>query len=265
MENYKITLSSVSVPRKYTNAICFNSDFKYLKFAVPLYNSLVANNIKADLVCRCIDFTDDEKQQVRQMLPGCNLIFDNPNISPAKNMLKETGLNFHQVFKSSPYTTDGIQNMIAGGLYSKRAAYSCHVRFNTILDLLNSDYEKVLCLDCDTICIRDFSHIFELEHGDIFTVFDNGEYFMNEGLLMFSNNELTYQFVQNVRDQIFTDDNWLRWDADSEALVDNFIDDLKIIDLGYEYKDRSHSDDAFMWSGDALSKFKQKFKTKLGE
>jgi hypothetical protein len=151
-------------------------------------------------------------------------------------------------------------------LYSKRSVYTCHSRFKTISMLLNKGYSTVLSLDVDTVVIRDINHMFNNHEYDVSIVptYINGntELWYNEGLLHISNTPQSVLFFKEVEDFIFDSDRYFEWNIDSEALGECFAgrQNLRVGYLDDAYKDKEFDDDSYMWSGDSINKYNDKFK-----
>tara|TARA_R110002074_G_scaffold133634_1_gene277336 strand:+ start:12188 stop:12958 length:771 start_codon:yes stop_codon:yes gene_type:complete len=251
------------------NVICFSTDANYIKYAELLTKTIYKNNINSDVYCRCVDFTSDEKKHINKKI-DCTLFFDDPGLSNKKSILKEQehNISYTKIYKAGIYNTESILNL-KKMLYSPRSVYTCHSRFKSILELFKKGYERVLSLDCDTIVMRNFDHIFNIEGFDLHTIkpsenYNREDFFKNEGMLLFVNTKDTITFLNNVCNGIFTDLNYLNWNIDSKILTEEYNrKKISINFLDYSYKDRNMQDNSYMWSGDSINKYKSKFADQL--
>ena len=67
---------------------------------------------------------------------------------------------------------------------------------------------------------------------------------------------------KDVEDFIFDSGRYFEWNIDSEALGRCYDDyqELRVGHLGDTYKDKEFRDDSYMWSGDSINKYNDKFK-----
>jgi len=241
------------------NALTCSTDYNYLKFLYPFLDSLQSVNTTIEIFVRLVDFTEDQVKEVKDRYPDINLIIDNPKLSEKRTLFKTKE-------KYEIKHLYGIKNILGlkKVLYSPRSFYTCHSRFLSINELLLKGY-NVLSLDVDTIALKNFDDIFYNLKSDIYSVIapkDNDK-FCNEGFLLFKNNVKVKDLIKKINNYIFTEGNYVSWNADHYALH-TFYDEnklsLKLLDS--KYKDKTHSIDSVMWSGDGAKKFKETFKEK---
>ena len=144
-------------------------------------------------------------------------------------------------------------------LYSPRSFYTCHSRFLSIYELLKKNY-NVLSLDVDTIALKNFDDVFNLKN-DILTVKSesNNDIFSNEGFLLFKNTEINKTYIHKIVNYIFTEKNFIDWNADHYALHKFKPNNVNVYLLDEKYKDRKHLNNSIMWTGDANNKYNEKF------
>jgi hypothetical protein len=144
-------------------------------------------------------------------------------------------------------------------LYSPRSFYTCHSRFLSIYELLKKNY-NVLSLDVDTIALKNFDDVFNLKN-DILTVKSesNNDIFSNEGFLLFKNTEINKTYIYKIVNYIFTEKNFIDWNADHYALHKFKPNNVNVYLLDEKYKDRKHLNNSIMWTGDANNKYNEKF------
>lgn len=253
---------------KKTNVIAISTDYNYIDYTLKLLDSLLYNQVNADIFLRAIDFDYYQQQKLREILdnlPGnIRLHYDNPNYSNKKTILKDVGSGVTTVYDVNIAKT-GSKNL-KRLLYSPRSVYACHSRFKSINSLLDEGYKTVLCLDADTIVNNNIDHIFEWNDHDLYVVptFQDSEvlYFHNEGFLLMNNNARTKTYFKKVHQYIFTGERYLEWNVDTTALTDSLLlCELKIGTVGDEYKDKKHIASSYMWSGDGVNKYEKKFIT----
>jgi hypothetical protein len=231
-----------------------------------LVDSLQVNNTDADIFVRLVDFTPAQFEEVRSTILNDRVryIHDKPNLSNRKDILKDVSSAMHYVYEVDVCKT-GSKN-IKKLLYSKRSVYTCHSRFKTINMLLNEGYTNVLSLDVDTVINKDINHMFHDHLYDVSIVpayiDDKIELWFNEGLLHIGNTPESIGFFKNVEDFIFGSGRYFEWNIDSEALGKCFTQrpGLRVGHLDDTYKDREFNDDSYMWSGDSVCKYNEKFK-----
>lgn len=248
------------------NAITCSTDYNYIHYLYKLVDSLHVNNIDADIFVRLVDFTPAQLEEIKSNITNKRVryILDEPGLSNRKDILKDVDHAMHYIYGVDVCKT-GSKN-IKRLLYSKRSVYTCHSRFKTISMLLNKGYKNVLSLDVDTVVIKDINHIFENHTYDVSivpTYIDNRvELWHNEGLLNISNTPEAVTFFKNVEDFIFDSGRHFEWNIDSEALGKCYegYQELRVGHLDDAYKDKEFRDDSYMWSGDSINKYNDKFK-----
>lgn len=236
------------------NAITCSTDYNYVKYLYPFLDSLIEVKVKADIFVRVIDFTSEQLLEIKSKYKNINIIKDNPLMSEKKTLLKtKDKIILNHVYK--------IKNIldIKKILYSPRSFYTCHSRFLSINELLNKNY-NVLSLDVDTIALKNFDDVFNLNH-DLLTVKSesNSDVFSNEGFLLFKNTKNNKTYIDKIINYIFTENNFTDWDADHYALHKFKPNNIDIHLLEETYKDRKHLNDSIMWTGDANNKYNEKF------
>lgn len=248
------------------NAITCSTDYNYIHYLYKLVDSLHVNNTDADIFVRLVDFTPAQFKEVKSKISNKRVeyILDEPNLSNRKDILKDVDCAMHYVYGVDVCKT-GSKN-IKKLLYSKRSVYTCHSRFKTINMLLDKGYSNVLSLDVDTVVVKDINHMFDNHVYDVSivpTYIDGGiELWYNEGLLHICNTPQSVIFFKDVESFIFNSGRHFEWNIDSEALGKCFArrQDLRIGYLDDAYKDREFNDDSYMWSGDSIGKYNEKFK-----
>ena len=242
------------------NVIAFGTDSNYIPYAIQLLKSLKHVGTSADIVCKCVDVSKNDVQD--PIFKNIDIMFDNPNLSSKKKLMRDLGLALHYTYGSNIRNRQGIDSM-RKALYSPRAAYTCHSRFQTITKLLNSGYNCVIYIDTDTIFNKNIDILFDEINYDIRVVptFERGKTYMfrNEGLLVINNTFKSRKFFSDVAKYIFYDDGYLDWDIDTIALQELYTDDIKVGFLDDMFKDRTCSNKAYMWSGDGINKYKSTF------
>lgn len=242
------------------NAVAFSVDDNYMHYGVKLVDSLLEHDTDATIICRAICMSDENKKTLRDK--NVKLIVDDVNLSAARTIFKKyhDPAEIYWTYKGDLHTNKGIEN-IRKTMYSPRAAYSCHSRFKTIIEVL-PEHDMLLCLDADTIVKKCINRLFDKKQSDMYVVpyGENEHLFHNEGLLLINNTQNSIDFYNKIHDGIFTDDNYLEWDIDTEVLSRVYEShDIKIGKISKKYKDKKHADDAYMWSGDGPRKYKQTF------
>lgn len=248
------------------NAITCSTDYNYIHYLYKLVDSLYINNTDADIFVRLVDFTPDQFEEVKSKILNDRVIYvlDEPNLSNRKDILKDVNHAMHYIYGVDVCKT-GSKN-IKRLLYSKRSVYTCHSRFKTINMLLNKGYRTVMSLDVDTVVIKDINHMFNNHEYDLSivpTYIDgNTELWYNEGLLHISNTSQSVLFFKEVESYIFDSGRYFEWNIDSEALGECFTkrQNLRVGYLDSAYKDKEFNDDSYMWSGDSINKYNDKFK-----
>ena len=241
------------------NAITCSTDYNYLKFLYPFLDSLFSVNSKLDIFVRLVDFTENQIEEVKNKFDNIELIIDNPNLSEKRTLFKT----------KEKYEIKNLYNIknilgLRKVLYSPRSFYTCHSRFLSINELLQKNY-NVLSLDVDTLVLKNFDNIFNKLESDIYSVISplDDDKFCNEGFLLFKNNNKVKDLINKINNYIFTEGNYINWNADHYALHTFFNENelsLKLLDS--KYKDKAHNIDSIMWSGDGAKKFKETFSKK---
>ena len=248
------------------NAITCSTDYNYIHYLYKLVDSLHVSNTDADIFVRLVDFTPAQFKEVKSKIANKRVeyILDEPKLSNRKDILKDVDHAMHYIYGVDVCKT-GTKN-IKRLLYSKRSVYTCHSRFKTINMLLNRGYNNVLSLDVDTVVIKDINHMFDNHTCDVSIVptyiDDRVELWYNEGLLHISNTSRAVIFFKKVEEYIFDSGRYFEWNIDSEALGKCY-EDCTALQVGYlddSYKDKEFKDDAYMWSGDSINKYNEKFK-----
>ena len=243
------------------NAILCSTDYNYISYLKKFLNSIEETKVNADIFVRLVDFTVEQVNEIK-LEYDCNVIVERPNLNNKKNILKDVDKAMHHVYGVDLLKT-GRKN-IKKLLYSERSVYTCHSRFKTINSLLQKGYKNILSLDVDTLIVNDINHIFQNLKNDLYVVpqTEKGQeyYFHNEGLLLIKNTNQSKKFFKYVEEYIFNEKKWIGWNIDTEALEAAYKDNN--ISLGFlsdKYKDRKFRDDSFMWSGDSINKYNEKF------
>lgn len=236
------------------NAITCSTDYNYVKYLYPFLDSLIEVKVKADIFVRVIDFTSEQLHEIKTKYKNINIIEDKPLMSGKKTLLKTK----EKIILNHVYKIKNILD-IRKILYSPRSFYTCHSRFLSINELLNKNY-NVLSLDVDTIALKNFDDVFNLNH-DLLTVKSesNSDVFSNEGFLLFKNTKNNKTYIEKIINYIFTENNFTDWDADHYALHKFKPNNIDIHLLEETYKDRKHLNDSIMWTGDANNKYNEKF------
>jgi hypothetical protein len=242
------------------NIISFATDSNYISYAVKLLASLKRVGSEADVLCRCVDM--DDISDICRAYPEIKIKHDNPGLSKKRTLLKNLGMALPYTYKGNFNTTQGIDN-IRKTLYSPRAAYTCHSRFKTIVELLELGYECIVYIDADTIFNKCIDALFESTEYDLRVVPTThaGKTYMfrNEGLLVINNRDYIHEYFTTVRDHIFNGDDYIDWDIDSLALQQFYSEEIKVGLLDDKFKDRLHHHESYMWSGDGINKYKDTF------
>lgn len=236
------------------NAITCSTDYNYVKYLYPFLDSLIEVKVKADIFVRVVDFTSEQLHEIKTKYKNINIIEDKPLMSGKKTLLKTK----EKIILNHVYKIKNILD-IRKILYSPRSFYTCHSRFLSINELLNKNY-NVLSLDVDTIALKNFDDVFNLNH-DLLTVKSesNSDVFSNEGFLLFKNTKNNKTYIEKIINYIFTENNFTDWDADHYALHKFKPNNIDIHLLEETYKDRKHLNDSIMWTGDANNKYNEKF------
>lgn len=240
------------------NAITCSTDYNYVKYLYPFLDSLINVDIKADIFVRVVDFTEKQLYEIKSKYKNINIIEDYPLMSEKKTLLKTRD----KVILNIVYKIKNILD-IRKVLYSPRSFYTCHSRFLNIKELFKMGYQNVLSLDVDTIALKNFDDVFDLNH-DILTVKCEPtskvtDVFCNEGFLLFRNIEINKTYIDKIVNYIFTENNFTDWNADYYALHEFKPNNIDIHLLDQTYKDKKHSNESIMWSGDANNKYNEKF------
>ena len=243
-----------------SNAVAFSVDDNYMHYANKLVDSLIEHGTDATIICRAICMSDTNKKSLVDR--NVQVIVDDVDLSPVRTIFKKyhDPAEIYWTYKGDLHTNKGIEN-IRKTMYSPRAAYSCHSRFKTIMEVLPA-HDTLLCLDADTIVKKSINRLFDKKQSDMYVVpYGEEEHlFHNEGLLLINNPPTSNDFFTKIHDGIFTDDNYLEWDIETELLSRVYEShDIKIGKISKKYKDKKHADDAYMWSGDGPRKYKQTF------
>jgi lipopolysaccharide biosynthesis glycosyltransferase len=251
--------------------VAFSVDDNYIQYAMSLLRGLKQHCTGADIVCRSIDMSDDNIVKLRQIHDTVKIIRDNPHAKTTRTIFKKLSdpTELYWTYKGRINTREGIKN-IQKTMYSERAVYSCHSRFKTIIELLPK-YKKLMTLDVDTVIRSDIYHMFT-DYIDselyIVPIREDGvvKLFNNEGLLLITNTARSVSFFNKVHDHIYTGDNYLEWDIDTEALTETFSNsNISIGHLEQTYKDKKHLEESIMWSGDGPRKKQTRFKQAVHE
>ena len=258
-------------------AITFSSDENYINYVNALVGTLKHNNTTGDIIGRFVDTDEISVDDVQ-----CIKVFDNQKLSNKKSILKDDTASIYYHYGIGRNNVRDLINL----MYSERSVYTCHSRFKTIVELLDEGYEQILCLDVDTIVNKNINSIFnEIEDNDIMTIIThvdpgdvieyhgNSKYtnnmnktmrcMFNEGMIVINNTDRCRSFFKDVRDYIFTNDNWKEWNVDSKILNkllnDKYVD-IKIKECDNMYKNSECDPDALMWSGESITKNNPLFK-----
>jgi len=206
----------------------------------------------------------DDPGDICRVYPKIKIKHDNPVLSKKKTLLKDLGMALSYTYKGNFNNSEGINN-IRKTLYSPRAAYTCHSRFKTIVELLELGYECIVYIDADTIFNKCIDILFESTECDlrVVPITQSGETYMfrNEGLLVINNGNYIRDYFTTIRDHIFNGDDYLDWDIDTIALQQFYSEEIKVGFLDDKFKDRLHHDESYMWSGDGIHKYKPKFES----
>lgn len=244
--------------------ITIASDINYTDYAYNLIDSINQHLTDVDIIYRCVDFHKNEREAVTTKYGAdVKFIFDSPGFSNKKTILKDIGRSIHDRFDATAF---GDVTMFRRVLYSERSVYTCHSRFKNILKCIDSGYKTIIALDCDTIVNRDFSDIYSyVNDHDLCVVGTKGangsvELFKNEGLLMITNKGPANTYFKCVHDYIFNDNNYKQWNIDSIAMQSAYqANPINIGLLDDSYKDREFNIKSYMWSGDGVNKYTNKF------
>ena len=251
--------------------VAFSVDDNYIHYATSLFQDLKQHSTNTDIICRAIDMCDDNIAKLKQSYGNVKIIRDDPHAKTTRTIFKKLDdpTELYWTYKGRINTREGNKN-IQKTMYSERAVYSCHSRFKTIVELL-PHYKKIMTLDVDTIVRSNIDHMFH-DYVDselyIVPIREDGvvKLFNNEGLLLITNTMRALNFFTKVHDYIYTGDNYLEWDIDTEALTETYSSsNLSIGHLEQTYKDKKHLDESIMWSGDGPRKKQPRFKQAVHE
>lgn len=251
------------------NAIAFSVDSNYLNYAKALIRSKQECNVSANMICRGINLSDDEAAELREIHPGIEIIRDNVGLSTKKVLMKDLPDpgELYWTYEGNVYDSIGMKNIMKT-MYSELAAYSCHSRFKTITETLETDINTLLCLDADTYINKNIDELFQRDECDMYVVpyGKDRQLFHNEGLLLINNTATSRKFFARVEEKIFTGETYHGWDIDTEVLTEVYDDiNINIGMIGDTYKDKQHLQESHMWSGDGPRKNFPTFKQKIGK
>lgn len=265
---------------KHKQAVTFSSDKNYIKYINTLVGTLLKHGTDADIFCRCVDFDQHDFDKIKN-IDRINIIEDNIGLCNEKSILKDDTASVFYHYGIGRNNIRDIVNM----LYSPRSVYTCHSRFKTIPELMKIGYDKILCLDVDTIINKEINHLFdEVEKYDMMTILttvrpgqvieyhgsskftnntkNNMKCMFDEGMIVINNTHESKKLWERVRDYIFSDDRWKQWNVDSYILNDllnSDFSDLNILDCDKKYKCSECYNGSYMWSGESITKSKQSF------
>lgn len=249
-----------------SNVICTGSDTNYLKYIHAFARSAKSVDTQTKIVCRLVNVNVDNIIDNDNM----SYIIDNLDLSEEAKYIKHRSSQCMKFYLDAGTKSIKEIKNLAKLLYSEQAAYTCHSRFKTILEMMNSGYKNILCLDADTIIKRNIDHLFvDIEHDlSIITETEHGveQLFHNEGLLLINVNPVTRKYFEQVHEYIFSGDRYTEWDVDSEAMsyvYNRMKNDMTINKLPRSYKCKEHLDESHMWSGCGLSKDKLTFASEV--
>lgn len=259
-------------------AITFSTDANYIKYTRALVNSLYSKGVDGDIICRCVDFTNEQLASLNDL--HITIIDDQKNLSQKKSILKDTDASiYHHYGASIKNNIKGLRDL----LYSPRSVYTCHSRFHTIPDLLSQQYDTIICLDVDTIINRNIDCLYDMiighdlltivsefepgdviEYGGLRPVTNNTDKIMrclfSEGFLVINNTPISVEFWNEVAKEI--NESWESWNRDSEV-INNLLNteyiNLDILSVGDIFKDGECQEDAYMWSGESVTKSNPRF------
>lgn len=250
------------------NLITFAIDNNYIKYGEVLLRGLSQHTNNADIMCRAVNLSNENVDKLLDIHPTLQVKADNRKMSTARRLFKKLDdpTELYWTYKGRVSTTQGLKN-IQRTMYSEQAVYSCHSRFKTIIETYDV-YDRILCLDADTIVRRNINHMFDqhkYNSNDLYIVpireKEMVKLFNNEGLLLINTNKQSKEFFKQIHDKIFFDDAYLDWDVDTRVLTDVYNNKpIAIGHLSTKYKDKSHLNESYMWSGDGPRKKQPKFK-----
>lgn len=233
-------------------AITISTDSNYTHYTNRLINSLKLNEPGCDVYCRYIMSTDEVNSDIKHN--NINIIEDRVSYCDKKTLIKNTDSSLYYNYGASLYHESGITKF-KKMFYSPKIAYACHSRFKSIVDLLDTGYKYVIALDADNIVKKPFvsnliKNIGPCDIGVVPYVSDQGfSYeFRNEGFLAMKNTNSIRSFMKHVRDYIFYDDNFIKWDIDSHAM-ESVDHNLNIMHLSQMFKDHSFNSTSYIWCG----------------
>lgn len=245
------------------NVIAFSVDDNYIDYGVKLVSSITEHDIDAVIVCRGINLSSESIDQINNVNDKVRFIMDRKKLKTTRTLFKryDNPAEIYWTYKGNLHTPNGIEN-VRKTMYSEQAAYSCHSRFKTIMELLDK-FDCLLCLDADTIVKKNFDHLFEKKDHDMYVVpsGEDDDLFHNEGLLLINSTTNSRSYFKDVHDKIFDGNTFHDWDVDTVILSETY--DQSDIDIGLlskTYKDKQHKTDSYMWSGDGPRKHQDTFK-----
>lgn len=249
------------------NIIAFSVDSNYIKYALALVRSIEENDVTAKIVCRGVNLKNKDKNEILNVNNNVEFIDDQIKLSKARVLMKTYNdlSETFWTFKGDVYSLQGLEK-VKKTMYSAHAAYACHSRFKTIIELLDTPCDRLMCLDADTIVNKNFDHVWDKTDYDLCVVPSGKkqDLFHNEGMLLINNTDMSRRFFKAIHDKIFDGDKYLEWDADTEILSETYNDiQLEIHKIDKSYKDKLHKPDSYMWSGDGPRKKNKKFRQKL--
>lgn len=253
--------------KEHPSIIAFSVDNKYINYASALVKSIRDHEISAGVVCRSIGLTQKNKDRLIRVNPEVQFIDDDTKLSRKRTLMKQyhDRAELYWTYSGSVYDMKGLRN-ITRTMYSPQMAYSCHSRFLTITELLDTKIERLLCLDADTIVNKNFDVLWEETDYDLCVVPYGTEQtlFNNEGLLLIGNTPDSKIFFGEVKKRLFDDEAFFEWDADTDVLHEVYDEHpINIKKIDKAYKDKHHKPDSYMWSGDGPRKNTNKFRSMI--
>lgn len=262
------------------NVITFCTNETYIHYSDALVHSILKSGTNCDIVIRAVNCATDKINHFNTERVA--VIEDNMPLNTVKKYIKNRDDDILSDYGVSIYTNHNIDR-ISGILYSEEMAYTCHSRFKTILELHNS-YDKVLALDADTVVIKNIDCLFDsIDNYDIGTIltkaytgdtiyYERGRRvvadidtfaFFDEGIFISNNTEKSISYLTQIVSDI--EHEFIDWDCDSRILYKRRSGDMKILSLDAKFKDKTFSNDSYMWSGDCVGKYNTIFNDKCDE
>lgn len=254
-----------NLDRTQTTVVCTSNE-RYIPVLTACLNSIRENSNKINVVSRLVNVNDHTYRQIASNHTDIHFMREEIDASARRNVMTDTASNmgWKQLLRGvkSKKSRVGVHEF-----HSQESAYCSNIKFNTINQLINDEFECVVYLDADTLVMNDITHIKDLMKGHDIGMYIHEEeigkyktYHQQEysgwhaGFMVATNTSTCKQLYCDIENRVNNNIYDIEADEDEfEAAYKVLQSKISLKLFGHEYKDSGpvFSPKSYMWTGQA--------------